>query len=529
MYVIKSLFIFLTFSCFATEKNSLETFYSNTFLGEKQSVNYSGPLDPRTEFEAISARNVFLDDIQKRNYLNKNLQIEAFELNNFWQKKILDKSTCPDEELGENYDYIRYLFRLMTISYLFESMKINHQILSELDVGKHSCNLSFNELFGHCTPITSDMKKFKERVYGKFVNEFEKIKYSSFSNKEIESWIELFRLSTESNVDPTFSRIQTLCRLNNKDCKKFVKKDIETIVNNFCEKDKKIINQVCNEQDQLYGISNSNVANEIIRISNAFNVIDQRGMGEDCLRRFVKINSGREWQNVELERQIETVFKFLKKENASYLQGSLFLPGALKEFDIKGLSDFLIALKPPKIEKIKVVQNKVIPKPKIIKKVETKVAEKKIEKAIVPEIIEPEAPKISEFERAVEELKTKDVNHVTIDMDKFSSDFEFTSKMISKLSIPMKKFQTRQALKDMKDYDRFGAKEAPVGIVFLKFLIDTENHQGIYNVINILGDRFYISNDFENKTKTVYAEIRNDAHTKNRWQITLLKYEPVKK
>ena len=103
--------------------------------------------------------------------------------------------------------------------------------------------------------------------------------------------------------------------------------------------------------------------------------------------------------------------------------------------------------------------------------------------------------------------------------------------MIADLATPIKKFQTRAALTDMKSYDSLGSKEAPVGLIFLKYLIDTENHQGLYNMVTVLGERFYVNNDIEKKNYSVLIELRNDATTKNRWQIILVqppKYTPKK-
>jgi hypothetical protein len=75
----------------------------------------------------------------------------------------------------------------------------------------------------------------------------------------------------------------------------------------------------------------------------------------------------------------------------------------------------------------------------------------------------------------------------------------------------------------MKSYDLLGSKEAPVGLVFLKFLIDTENHQGLYNIVQVLGEKFYVMNDLEKKSDPHYIEFKNDASTRNRWQIILLR------
>jgi hypothetical protein len=252
-------------------------------------------------------------------------------------------------------------------------------------------------------------------------------------------------------------------------------------------------------------------------------------MGEDCLRRFSKLGAVREANYKELNIIIPLIYKYLNSEKVSYLQGSLFLPGALKEFDMKGLSDFLVALKPPKVAVVKKVA-KVKPKPvpiPVVTLAKTPTPAPKIDPVIevVPEVV---VPKISEFERAATLIGENKSAKEILDMDQFRDDFEFTSKMISSLSQPIKKFQTRKALTDLRDFDKFGTSEAPVGIIFLKFLIDTDNHQGLYNVVNVLGDKFYLMNDFEGKTSPVFAELKNDPTTNHRWQIILLKPEPVK-
>lgn len=529
----KLLLVFLFFlklnSAFAEEENSLKKYYENVFLGEKKTVNYFGPLDARTVFSEDLGNLILLDDQFKNNYLNQNFEAESFRMHQFWFAKVLEKSTCPDEEYGNNLDYTRYLFRLVTLSYLFEEMRANHRVSQELGFGKNICPLSYNDIFAKCNPQSDDMKKFKERIYGKFVNEFEKVKYSSLSKKEIESWLELFHLSSKQTVDPTFARLHAWCDSQGKNCKTISVNDVKESIGQFCEKDRHLMQNLCNEKDDLQGISYVKAAEELVKTSNAFNLINTKGMGEDCLRRFVKLNARKEVYFSDLNTIYSSVMKSLQSDKVSYLQGSLFLPGALKEFDMKGLSDFLTALKPPKVVVAKVVKPKTKPKP-IEKKVEVvKVAPRP---EPTPEPIVVEAPPeivIKEFERGIAVIKEGKQERVVLDMDKFRDDYEFTSKMISNLSQPIKKFQTRQALTDMRDYDKFGTKEAPVGIIFLKFLIDTDNHQGIYNVINVLGDKFFLQNDFDDVNVPVYAEIRNDASTHNRWQITMLRDEPKKK
>jgi len=446
------LVIFWTFHfSYAQEEVSLEKYYSHMYLGEKKTKNYSGPLDPRATFSDEIGGVVFLDDSFQKQYLNKEFQNETFELYQFWFDKVSDKSTCPDEELGQNVDYIRYLFRLVSMSYLFEAIKTNNRIANELNLDKKMCAQHFDDLFSECHPRSDDMKKFKDRVYGKFVNEIDKTKYISLSKKETESWLELFHKSSSLNTDPTFARLHDWCEKNQIDCHKLDLKKIESALGSFCETDKKLIKNICNESDDLYGVSYASDAQDLIRNSNGFNLINSHGMGEDCLRRFVKINSIREVNYFELGRLFSRIRSSLLKEKSRYIQGELFLPGSLKEFDMKGLSDFLVALKPPKVEVVAI--KKVKPKAKPVSRPVVVALKKAEPKVVIPEPVvmeEPQGPKISEFEFAKNELASKNFEKIKLDMDKFRDDFEFTSKMISELSAPIKKFQTHKALSDMK-------------------------------------------------------------------------------
>lgn len=510
------------------EREALDRYYQNLFIGEKKTANYVGALDPRSVFSDESGDLYLIDDQFASRYINNQLQPEAMDLYDFWFKKVVDKSTCPDVILGENIDYIRYLYRLLSISYLFESLKINHKISSELGADKKICSLSFDEVFGKCTPQSPDMKKFHERVYGKFVNEISKIHVPAFSNKESAAWVQDFQKSTSLSIDPVYARLHEWCYKEKKNCRTMSSADINKALKGICKQDSSLIQNICSEKDSLYGVSYAERATELVQSSNAFSIINSSGMGGECLRRYVKIFSPKEIRYGTLSRQFPRIYSHLIKTDSRYLQGELFLPGALKEFDIKGLSDFLSALKPPKVEPVIKIIPKPKPKPKpkipeIIKPVEVARPE-----PVKVEVVEPEKPKISAFESAVLELEQKNLHSLSLNMEKFKDDFEFTQEMIADLAAPIKKFQTRAALSDMKSYDNLGSVEAPVGLIFLKFLIDTENHQGLYNITTVLGDKFYVSNDIEKKDTPVFIELRNDSTTKNRWQIILLK-KPQKK
>lgn len=498
--------------------DNLNEYYRGVFMGEKKTPNYSGPLDPRTELS--SSGLILLDDIFKNHYLNHQIEPMPFELHDYWFNEIVEKSTCPDETLNENMDYIRYLYRLVTMSYLFEGLKLNNKLAGQLGA-KNTCSMTFKDVFQGCTPETTDMKKFYERVYGKFVNEIDKVHATPFSKKQTADWLDDFQGSTSLTTNPTYARLHDWCIANKKNCRDLKVDEIKAALSGFCGDDIKSMKNICSEKDSFYGLSGVSTPTDLIKKSNAFNLINQTGMGEECLRRYGKLFAAKELPYTSLGKQYPLIYSYLLKNNAAYPQGELFLPGALKEFDMKGLSDFLSALKPPKIEPVVVIKPRPKPKPVPVVVVAPKIEEKKPEVVVAPP--EPVKPQVSEFERAVMEMKEKNLSSYSLDMDTFRDDFEFTSAMIAELSGPIKKFQTRSALNDMKSYDLLGKVEAPVGLIFLKFLIDTENHQGLYNIVQVIGEKFYVTNDIENKTTPHYVELRNDASTKNRWTIIMLK------
>lgn len=511
---------------------ALESYYQNLYLGERKTRNYGGPSDPRANFDEESGDLRTLDDQFSIDYLNDQTEREVFNLQNFWFKKVIEKSTCPDVTLGENVEYIRYLYRLLTISYLFESLKINYKTISSIGGNKKSCALSFHDIFGACTPRTEDMKKFYKRVEGKLFNEIPKIQTQFFNKQEKEDWFSNFKRSTSLTIDPIYARLHVWCHGQKKNCKNITLNEVKKALGGFCNDDRSLIQNLCSESDGLYGISYVNKASELIKISNAFNLLNHSGAGEECLRRYVKIFSPKENYYGVLAHQFPLIYSHLIRENSRYLQGELFLPGALKEFDMKGLSDFLTALKPPKVEAILKVLS--IHEPKVVSKpVEAEVKNKsttipvKLE-PVQMEVVVPPKPRISEFENAVLEFEGKTLESFSLNMENFRDDFEFTQQMVADLAIPIRKFQTRAALNDMKSFDSLGSINAPLGLIFLKYLIDTENHQGLYNITSIIGNKFYVYNDIEKKNRPVLIELKNDASTQNRWQIILTKKMAIK-
>ncbi len=79
----------------------------------------------------------------------------------------------------------------------------------------------------------------------------------------------------------------------------------------------------------------------------------------------------------------------------------------------------------------------------------------------------------------------------------------------------------------MRTWDKLGTKEDTVLLTSIKYMIDSQNHQGLYNLVGVLSDKFWVLNDIDEKYKPApeYIEFRNDASTSNAWQIYILRPE----
>ena len=108
-------------------------------------------------------------------------------------------------------------------------------------------------------------------------------------------------------------------------------------------------------------------------------------------------------------------------------------------------------------------------------------------------------------------------------MKLFKDDFVFTPKMLEVLEEPLKDYETRQALEDMKVFDKLGTQKEPVRLTFIKYFIDRNSHQGLYNIIAILGKSFWVKNDIDNRSRPTYVELKNDQSTENKWVLVIKK------
>ena len=78
----------------------------------------------------------------------------------------------------------------------------------------------------------------------------------------------------------------------------------------------------------------------------------------------------------------------------------------------------------------------------------------------------------------------------------------------------------------MKKFDKLGSRKAPVPLSFLKFLILNEKHQGLFNIVLVLGEQFYVTNNIDkniSRNESELVKLKNDAETNFKWQIYIIK------
>ena len=152
---------------------------------------------------------------------------------------------------------------------------------------------------------------------------------------------------------------------------------------------------------------------------------------------------------------------------------------------------------------------------------------KEKEKTSKKRVVVKKKPKKSHFLISAQALEEFSMDRVDIDMLKFRYDYLFNSKMLDYLEQQMPKFFSREGLEEMKNFDSLGSKKGPVPLLFIKYLIENDKHQGLFNLIDVIGDQFYVRNNIDdesiaNENDFVRLEFRGDAATAF-WQLSIVR------
>ncbi len=515
--LVQLLVVLFSFSLFAKVDKSLPEAY----VGERRLDSYFERYSPLVARDPYSGKISFQDDLFFQNFFNPYLLLHYEEYSHFFQSELPAGMLCPNELLAEHFDEIRFSYRLITLSYLIES-QWHLKLMSDHLQLKKGCGFEVDKWIKSCRPKTPEMKKFVQGI------EHYKPRYDESLPKTYTRSAWLQELSGSSPKWYSQVRLKTECEGN---CQE---SELGDHFQRVCEEDQAIMSSICSEIDDVYGLSKQRDAYYLIGLSNIINTYNQKGEAMACLKRFSEVMAPREVQYGAIKDLFPSLQNFLRqKYQERFLQGRVFFFGSGKEFEQKGLTDLYVKEQPLKIEKVPAKVTAV--------KVEAPVVTEAPLKAVTPEKIVPivkEIPPIkkeeikeirtpmkSAFLQAAEVRSQDNLEKVDVDMLKLKYDYVFSLKMINTLSERLKTFMTRDALVEMVKYDKLGKKEAPVPLLFLKYMIDMQEHHGLWNVVSVLGNSFYVSNEIDSGFQTVaeFIELKNDQSTSNQWQLSVLR------
>lgn len=517
MFLKKSPYLFVFFILLFSSQIFGETFLNKSYLGEKRLDSYSERYQPLVFQNIYRGQLTFVDEIFFGNFLNQYIFENGNELNFYINSELYSAATCSNTDLASHFEDIRYSYRLITFSYLLEGMWHFQEMSRHLRL--NSCKFDVGEFLKSCRPKSEEMKKFVKRL-GQY-----NPKYSDKISREVnpDSWWKEYL--GRKFIHYSQYKVAQSCGRN---C---VQSELPRYFQTSCDEHKDLMKKVCSEEDEVWGLATNLEAYHLLSTSNIINTFNKKGEANGCLRRFSELMAHREPQYPVIKLLFPVIYDYLKKTHKErFLQGRVFFYGAAKEYEEKGLADIWVKDQTLVVEKApELIADE--PTPKVAVKVETKKVEAKPQAVVeAPKVVQVKKPEMpanpkSAFLQAAQARSEQNLDRLAVDMLKLKYDYVFTLSMTNALSERLKSFMTQEALKEMASYDKLGSKQGPVPLLFLKFMIDYQEHQGLWNLVSILGTSFYVSNEIDTyyKPKVEKIELLNDASTNRSWQIYIVK------
>jgi hypothetical protein len=513
-FILVQLLVTILFT--STSWSGVDRLTSEVHLGEKALDGYAGRYEPLIFHDIYQGKMFFKDELFFQHYFEPYSFGLGREMSFFLKSELGSGLSCSNELFSEHFDEIRYSYRLITLSYFLEAQWHMNLHSNHFDL-KNGCSFDLEKWAKGCTPESESMKKFLARLI-KFNPKYEETLPRAYNQMD---WLN----EVNSGKPQSYSqyRIQAACQ------GKCTQAELPQKFNSICHENHQLMDMICSEKDQLYGLSTQRDAYSLIGQSNIINTYNKRGEAMGCLRRFSEVMSHKEVKYRHMMHLFPVLQNKLRELHGErFLQGRVFFYGAGKEFDDKGLADLYVKDQPLQIATVSKTES--APTEGIKQKITTPIM-KKTEVALVvqapkkKEIIEIREESKSAFLQAAEIRSTQNLSRVEIDMLKLKYDYVFTLNMMNTLSERLKTFMTREALLEMMTYDNLGTATGPVPLLFLKFMIDMQEHQGIWNIISVLGDKFYVSNEIDAKFNPgpEYIQLVNNESTGRQWQMVILR------
>lgn len=510
--VVQLLVLLFSFQLFA----KVDRVHQESYLGEKRLDSYSDRYQPLIFQDIYQGKMSFEDEIFYQSFFEPFLFEKEKDFSFFLKSELNGGLLCSNELLSEHFDEIQYSYRLITLSYLLEG-EWHLKMVSDHFRLKNGCDFDFKKWVKGCRPKSAEMKKLIQRL-DKYAPKYQE---TLSTNYKKENWWKEFKQDKYSQYSQY--RIEAECK------GKCNEEDLAKSFQKVCKADQDVMTLICSEEDGIYGLSQNRDAYFLLGQSNIINTYNKKGEAMGCLRRFSEVMAHKEVRYSVLNQLFPALRTFLKeKYQERFLQGRVFFFGSSKEFEDKGLADIFVPDQPLKIEKLPATPEVKVPAvTKVTPKNETPVLTvvKAPEEPKKVEVKEIQKPVKSAFLQAAELRSSGNLERVEVDMLKLKYDYVFSLNMINNLSDRLKTFMTREALTEMMNYDKLGTKEGPVPLLFLKFMIDMQEHQGMWNIISVLGNRFYVSNEIDSEygPGVELIQMVNDDSTGRQWQIYILK------
>ena len=159
---------------FFAKNDSFAGAFESFSHGEKNPSDYFGPTRPIYRLNTFQGQVEHSEERENDRPYDNRLSSDLIELKEFLNNDFVQSSLCTNANLSENSEYIRYLYRLISLSFLYESLTLYQETAINFGIKDHSCSISWKEFLNQCQPKSEEMKKFIRRA-GKVVESY---KYS---------------------------------------------------------------------------------------------------------------------------------------------------------------------------------------------------------------------------------------------------------------------------------------------------------------------------------------------------------------
>lgn len=487
---------------------------------------YSGPLYPDFQVREADNKLIFLSEHLQRRYFELLISQEFFDLADYFEEAQKLES-CPNELINRHFELIRYLYRITFLSALDLFLEDLRYTTRGLRFEK-KCDYDVHTLLSSCSPQSVRMKTFLEQT-----KQFEKrIDAQGFLPKDAPTSFQKSWMENEKDELVQTSLTRAFVEQSHESALKLKgERQIDALqlqLSAACAESKKLFTKICSERDEFYASADSVAA---YRLALSFTAFSRKLTPQDrggCLMRFGQLMQGKESSSTFLTSLLDLIYE-RKSQMFSDRTPRLSAVGILSEYRPDELVSFVKTdqqTSPSPKEAKKSVQKPLAPlAPQdlpVFTRPRPEVAKDQVEQA--PIKMGPAAPK-THFLRMSELRREFGLDKVKIDMERFAYDYVFNSKMRAFLDDKLEMFFQRKALEEMKQFDGLGTVKGPVPLLFVKYLIERKQYQGLFNLIDVVGERFYIQNGMDDKTYQVpseYIRLQYVQGPLSGWQIYIL-------